>query len=107
MAVAKFQAADGSAVLVELDDDDGLGLERVSRGSDGVVTATQRIEDALAQIRPAAQAVLAEMKALSPDKVSVEFGIKLTAAAGAVIAKTEAEGHFSVTLEWERSTAPA
>jgi hypothetical protein len=103
MPVAKFPAEDGSDVLVELGDDDGLGLERVSRGADGVLVATERIEDALAHIRPAARAVLAEMKALSPDKVSVEFGIKLTAGAGAVIAKTEAEGHFTVTLEWERS----
>jgi hypothetical protein len=106
VATAKFVSSDGTAVLVEVDDDD-VGVERVSRGADGVLVATQRIEDALAHVRPAARAVLAEMKALSPDKVSVEFGIKLSAGAGAVIAKTEAEGHFTVTLEWSRSAALA
>ncbi|MGI8806440.1 MAG: CU044_2847 family protein [Acidimicrobiales bacterium] len=103
MVVARFESADGEPVLVEVDDDDELGVERASRGADGMVLAADRIEDALARIRPAARAVLAEMKALSPDKVSVQFGIKLSAGAGAVIAKTEAEGHFTVTLEWERS----
>ena len=106
MAVARFEAADGTPVLVEVDDE-GVGVERASRGTDGVLVAGERIEDALARVRPAAQAVLAEMRGLSPDKVKVEFGIKLTAGAGAVIAKTEAEGHFTVTLEWERSGGPA
>jgi hypothetical protein len=102
VSVARFQSADGTAVLVEVDDDD-LGVERAGRGTDGMMVAAERLEDALARIRPAARAVLAEMKTLSPGKVTVEFGIKLSAAAGAVIAKTEAEGHFTVTLEWERS----
>ena len=106
MAVARFETSGGVPVLVEVDDDD-LGVERASRGSDGVLAAGDRIEDALARVRPAAQAVLAEMRGLAPDKVSVEFGIKLSAGAGAVIAKTEAEGHFTVVLEWERSAAPA
>lgn len=105
MSVARFETADGT-VLVELQDDD-VGVERASRAADGMLTAADHLEEALARIRPAARAVLAEMKSLSPDKVSVSFGIKLSAAAGAVIAKTEAEGHFTVTLDWERSAGPA
>jgi Trypsin-co-occurring domain 1 len=30
----------------------------------------------------------------------VEFGIKLAGEAGALIAKTSAEGHFTVRLSW-------
>jgi hypothetical protein len=30
----------------------------------------------------------------------VEFGIRLNAAAGAVIARTQAEGHLQVKLTW-------
>jgi len=31
-----------------------------------------------------------------------EFGVKFNATAGAVIAKTSAEGHLTVTLTWSR-----
>ena len=35
----------------------------------------------------------------------IEFGVKLNAAAGAVIAKTSAEGHLTVKLTWSRSAS--
>lgn len=42
---------------------------------------------------------------LRPDSVEIEFGVKLTAEAGALIAKSSVEGHLVVKLSWspERS----
>ncbi|WP_304364726.1 CU044_2847 family protein, partial [Streptomyces viridosporus] len=37
---------------------------------------------------------------LKPDTVELEFGVKLTAEAGAIIAKGSAEGHLVVKLSW-------
>ncbi|MFE2032629.1 CU044_2847 family protein [Streptomyces scopuliridis] len=41
---------------------------------------------------------------LKPDGVELEFGVKLMAEAGAVIAKTSAEGHMTVKLSWNPGT---
>lgn len=42
-----------------------------------------------------------------PDKVEVEFGLKLDAEAGAYVAKVSTEAGFKVVLTWERPKAPA
>lgn len=51
-----------------------------------------------------ATALLEEVRSLaeSPDEVGVEFGIKLSGTAGAIIASTAIEAHFKVTLNWKR-----
>ena len=59
-----------------------------------------RLESALGGVRDAAQATLDTLSKLSPETVEVEFGIKLAGEAGALIAKTSAEGHFTVRLSW-------
>jgi hypothetical protein len=97
--VVRYRVGDGSSVLVEVDED-AYGVEAVSRASGGVVEAGQRLESALASVREAAQAALDTLTKLSPEMVEVEFGIKLAGEAGALIAKTSAEGHFTVKLSW-------
>jgi hypothetical protein len=38
--------------------------------------------------------------ATPPDTVKIEFGVKLTAEAGVVIAKAATEANFKLSLEW-------
>jgi hypothetical protein len=90
---------DGTFVLAEVEEDEP-GYSRAST-KDGIVTAAERLQGALAAIRPAAGAVVAQLRELSPDELEVEFGIRLNGKAGAVIASTEAEGHFQVKLAWK------
>ena len=97
--VVRYQVGDNSSVLVEVDED-SYGVEAVSRNTDGVAEAGQRLESALASVREAAQATLDTLTQLSPETVEVEFGIKLAGEAGALIAKTSAEGYFTVRLSW-------
>ncbi len=97
--VARFELAEGSTVLVEVDDDD-LGIKRVSRGRDGVVEAGRRLTEALGSVRDAARESMEVLQTLSPSRIELEFGVKLAGEAGAIIAKTAAEGHFTVTLTW-------
>ena len=93
--VVRYQVGADSSVLVEVDEDT-YGVEAVSRTSDGVLEAGRRLESVLGGVRDAAQATLDALKALSPETVQVEFGIKLAGEAGAMIAKASAEGHFTV-----------
>lgn len=96
----EFGTADG-AVLVEADGDQP-GARPVSRGGNSLVRAGQTLDEALAGIRSAAESALAAFRggSLRPDGVELEFGVKLTAEAGAVIAKTAVEGHLTVKLSW-------
>ncbi|MEV7907693.1 CU044_2847 family protein [Streptomyces anulatus] len=95
---------DEGAVLVELDPDPGL--ERLSRREDGLTQAKISFENALTNVRDAASSALKQFRTMAtpPDEVEIRFGVKLSASAGAVIAKTGTEGHFEVTIKWQGET---
>jgi hypothetical protein len=48
-----------------------------------------------------------QFQGLSPDGIEIEFGIKLSWELGAVLAKTDTEGHFQVKLSWSSRNAGA
>ena len=95
----------GGTVKFDVDDVEGVGPERVSR-KDGAIIAKldESLEAALASTRPAAETVIKTFRALSPDSISVEFGLRLDAEAGAVFAKAGGSAHFTVTLHWDRGS---
>jgi hypothetical protein len=100
----RWQAGQG-AVVVEVDNRDA-GFESIKRLPGQVIhDVNQRLEDVLANIRDAAMPALKSFhdEALKPDEVEIEFGIKLNASAGAVIAKSSLEGHLVVKLKWTRN----
>jgi hypothetical protein len=98
--LVEFKTDDGAVVVVEAVDD-GSGSRLVTRG-DGTVQATRTFEGALEGVRAAAGSALRVFRdgSLSPDSVEIEFGVKLTAEAGALIAKSAVEGHLVVKLSW-------
>lgn len=102
--IVRFEVGNGS-VLVETEEDT-FGVQRVSRGADGIVEAGRRLEDALASVRDAANASLKVLSKLSPDAIEIEFGIKLAGEAGALIAKASTEGHFTVKMSWTPESKP-
>ena len=65
--------------------------------------AKESFEAAVAQIKPGVEALMSQLRDLSakPEQVSLEFGIKFTAGADALIAKTSVEGNVKVTLTWK------
>jgi hypothetical protein len=85
------------------------GMKPVSRGDGRIQQASERFEDAFRHVRDAAESALAALRggALDPDTVELEFGVKLNAAAGAVIAKTSVEGHLKVKMTWGEPKAAA
>jgi hypothetical protein len=67
-----------------------------------VEQARETLEDALASVAPALGVITDRLRKLSPDEVTVEFGIMLSAETGIVVAKGGAEVHFTVKLAWAR-----
>ncbi|MYW65515.1 hypothetical protein GTY65_15815 [Streptomyces sp. SID8379] len=99
----QVQGDDGTPVLFEraMEDDAASGARLISRET-GAVRATNSFESSLASVRSAAESALRVLRdgALRPDGVELEFGVKMSAEAGAVIAKGTAEGHLVVRLSW-------
>ena len=96
---------DTGPVVVEIDSREP-GFQSVSRKPGEIIyDVKEKFEDALQNARNAALAAVKTFRdeALDPENVEIEFGIKINAAAGAVIAKTSAEAHLIVRLSWSRT----
>jgi NTP-dependent ternary system trypsin peptidase co-occuring protein len=92
----------GGSVAVEAADD-----SRVVRGwraEEATAKATESLESAISRVRPAADVLISSFRdsVQTPTDIELEFGIVLTAEAGAVIARTQGEVHFRVTVRWSR-----
>src|ERR1700753_2873183 len=97
--LTRWELGDGDDVLVEVEPA-GPEISPVSRSGDVIESAGVTLGAALGHVRRAATVVVAEFRDMTerPDEVQVEFGVRLTAQAGAVIAKTGVDGHLNVTL---------
>jgi hypothetical protein len=104
--LVSFPSDTGFPLKVEVSEND-YGVERVARRGGGIIEATQKLEDALGQAMPTLRSVVRSVQSLSPDEAEIEFGITLSAEAGAVVAKTAVEGHFTITLSWTHAEAKA
>ena len=102
--LAKFTLNDGEFFVAEVDDTTSSG--RTMRG--GLVAtglfagSNESFQAALSQVKNAAEAVVDRLRSLAKpaDEVTLEFGVKLNAETGAIIAKASTDAHFVVTLRW-------
>ncbi|MFI6605304.1 CU044_2847 family protein [Streptomyces sp. NPDC050507] len=100
-ALMEFTTDSGETVTVEVDRH-VPGAQLVARDGHALARAERTFDEALQGIRSAAESALSVFRdgALKPDGVELEFGVKITAEAGAVIAKSALEGHLTVKLSW-------
>lgn len=103
--LVEFPLEGGGSVLVQVDGARAGG--QVTRGvGERRVTeqASQTFEQAVGRLRPVAQALITQLRALAdvPDEVQVEFGLELSAEAGAFIAAASASANFKVSIAWHR-----
>ena len=107
--LVEFALQDGGTVLVQVDEAAAAPATR-GLGDRRLVTeqAQQTFEQAIARVQPAAQALISRLRALAdaPDEVGVEFGLELSAEAGAFIAAASSTANFKVTLAWRRPSPP-
>lgn len=99
----EFPLEDGTSIIVEADDAPAAGTVRGAHSSEVVEKAKQTFEASLERIKPVAASIIAKLRELGdrPEQVGVEFGIKLNAAAGVVLASSGVEANFKVTLTWK------
>jgi hypothetical protein len=99
----RMQAADGTAVLVEIDDPrqtDGFG-DVAFEGA--IYRAKETFEQTLMDVRAMAIKALDTLRTgpSAPDQVELEFGVKFKAELNAAIfAKTAGEGTLVVRMSW-------
>ena len=97
------EGAPDQKVIVEVDEPVEEGGEELAARVGKVAVAEHGLEEALASVRPAADCLMRSLQglAVSPDEATIEFGIKLSGRAGAVIASAGVEANFLVTLRWQ------
>ena len=106
---------------IEVQDDDEVilvdfapapGVRSVSRGAkeileESIENSQKAIDRAMKSIRGMAKKTVRSIKAIPvserPDTISVSFGLKLDAEAGAVVAKAGAEASLNITMTWTRT----
>ena len=107
--LVEFPLEEGGSVLVEVDDVASSGpATRGLRDQRVTETAQQSFEQAVSHVQPAANALLVRLRSMAdaPDEVVVEFGLQLSAEAGAFIASASSSATFTVSLTWRRGSHP-
>jgi hypothetical protein len=99
--LVEFPLESGGYILAEVEVPAGKGLVPAATPEAGVAgRAMQTFEAALEKVKPAAGSLIQKLSDLSPGEIEMEFGITLSADAGAFLASAGAEAHFKVTLTW-------
>jgi hypothetical protein len=91
-------------MFVEIEDDEKGELTEASLLGDSIERASETLENSLKKIKPAAEAVIKNLKHLSvpPVEISVAFGLKLSADVGMIIAASGIEANYTVTVVWRK-----
>ena len=93
---------EGEMIKVEVDSINLTGEVDV-----GIDTVTRRIsssfDEAMKTIVTLGKALLKGAKSVDPTETTVEFGLKIDAEAGAIVAKTTTGAQFTIKLTWKDS----
>jgi hypothetical protein len=103
--LVEYEVGEGQKIIVEVSEPTPGGLVPVGRGSDAIVKAQRTLSETLDNIRPTAESIIDKLSDLTkrPDEISIEFGVKLSASAGAVLAAASAECNFVIKLTWKNN----
>lgn len=100
-----FPLEDGSSIEVEVEQPESKsGTGRIGREDELMQKAHLTFEAALEKVKPIAGIIVDKLRSMNQpaDEVEVKFGIKMSAAAGAVIASASVEGNYEITLKWKQ-----
>jgi len=98
-----FTIDEHAPILVEFAPAPGVVRTALSP-ADLAEQSSKALDSAMNTIHAVAQRVTATINSISerPSTVEVDFGLKLTAGAGALVASASTEASFIVKLTWER-----
>ena len=99
--LVEFPLDEGGSIVVEVDEPESEGTIRAARG-DTIVKAKETLEQALTNVLPVTKSIVEKLRSIGnkPDEIEICFGVKLSTAAGAIIASASAEANFDVTMHW-------
>jgi Trypsin-co-occurring domain 1 len=109
--LVEFPLQTGGVVVVEVDeppkDDETVvrrGIGQRGRPAEVASRAGETLEAAIERIQPAASAMVERLRNTAdvPEEIEIEFGIRLSAEVGAIVAHTAAEANFRITLRWKQ-----
>ncbi|CDR08615.1 CU044_2847 family protein [Streptomyces iranensis] len=103
-SLARVPLEGGGAILFEAAPEFG-GPVKAGRVTDAIQELPRSLRESLAPVRETARTVLQELRQAGPDEVEVEFGVNVSAKAGAVIAKGDVAVHLRVRLLWKNGEA--
>jgi hypothetical protein len=100
-----LEGGDVMLIEVEADEPEKSGLVPANLGVHGEnlpERATMTFQEAIDKVKPGAEIIIKKLRGLTdpPDEMQIAFGLKLNAAAGAVIASAGIEANYTVTLKW-------
>jgi hypothetical protein len=102
--LVQFPLEEGGSIVVEVEDEQLSGPVPAAVPGDFAGRARMSFEEAAAKLGPIARTVLDQVKDLGPQDVQVELGIKFSAEAGIILAKSSGEGSCKVTLSWKQAS---
>lgn len=96
----------GREVKAEVEEIPGEGPTKVSLSGPGAIDFRAALNDLTASADDLLHSI--EQIAQPPDSVELSFGVKLSAAAGVVLAKASGEANFTVKMSWSgrRKSSP-
>lgn len=106
----EVRTEDGDLVPFELDEDYDGPVRAGRRWDAAVEKVDETLEAGIERAKKVARSVAAKIGSMPnprPDKVAVEIGLKVSSSAALAIAKSSAEAHIKVTVEWQRDSLPA
>jgi Trypsin-co-occurring domain 1 len=105
--LAEFSLEDGTKFLVEVEEPESKGVERVALpwGQKVLKPKQPSFEKVLDEVKPVASTILSKLSDLATpaNEVEVKFGLKLMADAGVVFASVGSEFNYEITLKWQTS----
>jgi len=103
--LVEFDLEDGGHVIVESNaPEQTTGSQPVSRNGVIVEKAKATFEKSLGAIKPIAAGVMKTLHELNnPDELTLEFGITMTAEAGAILAAASGSANLKISLKWKNA----
>jgi hypothetical protein len=92
---------DGAPIYLEVEDDQADDFVRSDRGGQLVTKCDTGFKEALAVIKPAANAILVNLNNFNkPNEITIDFGLKFNAKIGVVFSSVDSEATFKISLKW-------
>jgi hypothetical protein len=101
----EYPTESGEPILVEIE------IHEVEEGGeievarfDGFKKAVKTFEESLSSVKPVVKSIVNKLSDLieKPHEINVEFGVKMGAKGGIIVASSDIEGNFKVTLKWNQ-----